>query len=36
MDDGTEFKWSTVKKGKSVKAADFSVPTSVAWAVLEV
>ena len=36
MDDGTEFKWSTVKKGKSVKSADFSAPTSVAWPVLEV
>ena len=35
-DDGTEFSWKTVKNGKSVKSADFSAPTSVAWPVLDV
>ena len=36
MSDGSEYHWKTVKTGKSVKSADFSVPESVAWPVLEV
>ena len=35
MDDGTEFKWSTEKKGKSVKKADPEQPFAVAWPVLD-
>lgn len=36
LDDGTEFKWSTHKSGKSVKKAETTQPVPVAWPVLDI
>jgi len=36
LDDGTEFKWSTHKSGKSVKKPETTQPVPVAWPVLDI
>lgn len=36
LDDGTEFKWSTYRSGKSVKKAETEHPRTVSWPVLDI
>jgi DNA repair exonuclease SbcCD ATPase subunit len=36
LDDGTEFKWSTHKSGKSIKKAETEHPCAVSWPVLDI